>query len=537
MDCTPSARTTRPVAAGPSQTTAAVIRFSCLFTYDIKRKAKRWQDGFLRFHTFNRRVMVYGTSGDFVGDLHMRESSTVRDGDQLELERGVLVEVGECLEKTETDLTELLEKRKTNSTASPARTMIQQTPAAAAAAAGVVANPARPKSLNELLGKNRGPLGRAVLPRKSPFQLQRENDQDQHDHAAERPTKRRKLSPVVERQREGDASIASKNLERISARKINDGGSTGINLASTTKPNQNDTSGGFQPASALKITSSSRAEHGRKGSKKALLGNQKAITAMFHGDKRNITFPSPVENPRKKLMCLEISKKPKTGKKPAQRESTGSSWNTSIPGGGIEPSSSSSVTPLGGLSRSEGEKMAVLTPTGGNSPMDYIPSTSTMRVLEESFHVSEAPPSPQKATRSISDFFKPNPPPPAIQEEKENTGPSPKPPSLLRSHSDIEALAQPTESTTLLSNPAPPHRHRTAANGLQKSLSDTSALRCRSSRPSRSLQTRLMTVSGSCTPDSSRNDEEQGPWTSEALDLFDWWPPNRPKPGERGQEL
>jgi hypothetical protein len=24
--------------------------------------------------------------------------------------------------------------------------------------------------------------------------------------------------------------------------------------------------------------------------------------------------------------------------------------------------------------------------------------------------------------------------------------------------------------------------------------------------------------------------EERGPWTSEALDLFDWWPPGRPKP-------
>lgn len=30
--------------------------------------------------------------------------------------------------------------------------------------------------------------------------------------------------------------------------------------------------------------------------------------------------------------------------------------------------------------------------------------------------------------------------------------------------------------------------------------------------------------------------KEQGPWTSEALDLFDFWPAGRPKPTERNED-
>ncbi|KAA8641811.1 DNA helicase ZGRF1-like domain-containing protein [Aspergillus tanneri] len=87
-----------------TQNTAPVIKFRCLYTYDLRRKAKRWQDGYLRFHTFNKRVMAYDTTGNFIGDLHWRQDESVQDGDELELDRGVLIQVCESVEKTETDL-------------------------------------------------------------------------------------------------------------------------------------------------------------------------------------------------------------------------------------------------------------------------------------------------------------------------------------------------------------------------------------------------------------------------------------------------
>jgi len=60
---------------------------------------------------------------------------------------------------------------------------------------------------------------------------------------------------------------------------------------------------------------------------------------------------------------------------------------------------------------------------------------------------------------------------------------------------------------------------------LRKSLSDPSALTARSGlhRPT------VMRSALSTAPESAE-EIEQGPWTSEALDLFDFWPPGRPKP-------
>lgn len=73
-----------------TQNTAPVLSFNCLYTHDLRRKAKRWQDGFLRFHTFNKRVMVYDVPRNFIGDTHWRESQEIQDGDELQLEKGVL---------------------------------------------------------------------------------------------------------------------------------------------------------------------------------------------------------------------------------------------------------------------------------------------------------------------------------------------------------------------------------------------------------------------------------------------------------------
>src|SRR5438045_9342214 len=91
---------------------APVLEYRCLYSSDIRRKQKRWQDGRIKFHTFNKRVMVYDDRGNFVGDTHWREDYAFAEGEELELERaGFLIQVSEYVGKRDQDLTELLEKR------------------------------------------------------------------------------------------------------------------------------------------------------------------------------------------------------------------------------------------------------------------------------------------------------------------------------------------------------------------------------------------------------------------------------------------
>ncbi|KAL6718743.1 hypothetical protein ACLMJK_002977 [Lecanora helva] len=177
-------RQTQRLAAPPTQNTAPVIEYRCLYTSDLIRKQKRWQDGFLRFHTFNKRIMVYESpSRNFIGDKHWRQESVLEDGDELQLEKPVLVQVGEIIGATETDLTELLDKRR-----KPAETSIKatvRTPVRETSAATLDLNcnkqssgqPSRlrPKSLNALLGTPKGPTGRALVPTKSPHEIRNEN--------------------------------------------------------------------------------------------------------------------------------------------------------------------------------------------------------------------------------------------------------------------------------------------------------------------------------------------------------------------------
>jgi hypothetical protein len=70
------------------------------------------------------------------------------------------------------------------------------------------------------------------------------------------------------------------------------------------------------------------------------------------------------------------------------------------------------------------------------------------------------------------------------------------------------------------------HPPKSTSKGLRKALSDPTAL-----TTSTSVQSRSLLSSGSVdTSPVEENPPEQGPWTSEALDLFDFWPPGRPKP-------
>ncbi|KAI5304605.1 hypothetical protein KEM56_006276 [Ascosphaera pollenicola] len=175
---------------GVIQESCSVDRFQCLFTHDIRRKAKRWQDGYLQYHSFNRRVMVYNTSGYLIGDIHWRHDMALQDGDELELDKGVLVQVGELMDKKEPDLSQLREKQLARSQEKSA--MSEATPP--------LRTLGKPKSLNEILGMGRAPIGRSTLPKKSPFELRQESQASSPSpmvNAATGVFKKQKLSRAV----------------------------------------------------------------------------------------------------------------------------------------------------------------------------------------------------------------------------------------------------------------------------------------------------------------------------------------------------
>ena len=160
-----------------TQNTAPVLDFRCLYSYDLRRKQKRWQDGLLRFHTFNKRIMVYDVPRNYIGDTHWRDESVIGDGDEFELDRGVLIQVGEATGSMEQDLTGLLEKRKKPRDVVPGQASsspVGDTSTTAMASPAVAQTSLlKPKSLNALLGTPKGPIGRASLSKKSPHEMRK----------------------------------------------------------------------------------------------------------------------------------------------------------------------------------------------------------------------------------------------------------------------------------------------------------------------------------------------------------------------------
>lgn len=146
-----------------SQVTASVVKFRCLYTHDLRRKSKRWQDGYLRYHAFNKRIMVYDEQGNYIGDHHWRSAEEIQDGDELELDKGALIQVGERMSTTQTDLSNLFEKRK-SSQGSPqsndpaSQALRTSTPVRSSGSS----QPFR--SLNDLLGIKKTPIGHLVSP-------------------------------------------------------------------------------------------------------------------------------------------------------------------------------------------------------------------------------------------------------------------------------------------------------------------------------------------------------------------------------------
>ncbi|MCJ1298905.1 hypothetical protein MMC08_001696 [Hypocenomyce scalaris] len=185
-------RNAASLAVPSTQNTAPVLEYRCLYSHDLRRKSKRWQDGFMRFHTFNKRIMVYDVPRNFIGDTHWREDEAVQDGDELKLEKGVLVQVGEATGSIEQDLTALFEKRRQTHDRSPDKATSPR-PTLPATARSTVASLSqlRPKPLNALLGAPKGPHGRAMLATKSPYEHHQRNEHDIWEEG--RSSKRQRL--------------------------------------------------------------------------------------------------------------------------------------------------------------------------------------------------------------------------------------------------------------------------------------------------------------------------------------------------------
>lgn len=105
--------TAAPLNTPTPSASASILEFICLYTHDLRRKKKRWQDGKLKFHTFNKKYMVYDDGGGFVGDGHWQgDEGEVAEGLEMNLDRGMaIVQLLECTGSKEQDLGEVLGKR------------------------------------------------------------------------------------------------------------------------------------------------------------------------------------------------------------------------------------------------------------------------------------------------------------------------------------------------------------------------------------------------------------------------------------------
>ncbi|OTA95438.1 hypothetical protein M434DRAFT_9854 [Hypoxylon sp. CO27-5] len=180
--------------------TASVLEYACLFTHDLRRKQKRWQDGKLKYHTFNKRVMVYDERGNFIGDTHWREDDDLNEGDEVELERGgVIVQVAEYTGSRDQDLSELIDKRAQERAERQAAALARRQPTLDAM---TIPHPAashfqlRHKPLHHLIGTPTGHHGRAFIPTESPYE-ERQKLAMSPQTDSPRPAKRRKreISP------------------------------------------------------------------------------------------------------------------------------------------------------------------------------------------------------------------------------------------------------------------------------------------------------------------------------------------------------
>lgn len=239
-------RSSPNLAVPQTQNTAPVHEFNCLYTHDLRRKQKRWQDGFLRYHTFNKRVMVYDVPRNFLGDLHWTSGDDLQEGDEMTLEKGgIIVQVYERIGTIQTDLSDLLQRKDKTPAKNPAssRTLMRYGPPYAVAAAPVTprtthaisTTPMKHKSLNALLGRSRRPIGKASLPTESPYEarirdLQAAEAKDQRERKRQRLESPAQTTPVAATRR--NEALAQQQANPISRSNV---GCEVIDISSDTE--------------------------------------------------------------------------------------------------------------------------------------------------------------------------------------------------------------------------------------------------------------------------------------------------------------
>ncbi|KAM3501146.1 hypothetical protein MY10362_005798 [Beauveria mimosiformis] len=194
------------VANDGPPSTATVYDFICLFTHDLRRKQKRYQDGKLKYHSFNKKVVVYDDRGHFVGESHWDQEGDPAPGDELSLDRGMaLVQVQDCTGEKQQDLTGLLDKRAREVEKRRQIAAAKSRPAPrSSAAGGAQRQPQRPHLPLSSLVQSPGPIGRAAISAHSPFEARKQKlHQNQRPTADAQPTvaerpplaKKRRTSP------------------------------------------------------------------------------------------------------------------------------------------------------------------------------------------------------------------------------------------------------------------------------------------------------------------------------------------------------
>ncbi len=141
--------------------------------------------------------MIYDVPRNFVGDKYWRDEGLVQDGDEFEMDRGVLVQVGEVTGSMEQDLSDLLDKRKMIAIIPSSEPDSPQAPILNTARPTIAQiSQLKPKSLNAVLGTPKGRIGRAALPTKSPFEQRRPGEND--ERSGDRPCKRLRVERPAE---------------------------------------------------------------------------------------------------------------------------------------------------------------------------------------------------------------------------------------------------------------------------------------------------------------------------------------------------
>ena len=146
--------------------------------------------------------MVYDVPRNYIGDTHWREEEPVQDGDEFEIDRPILVQVGEQVGSIEQDLTGLLEKRRKKDLVIDKRgdlhssSLLAPMTASESRTGTAISTLLRPKSLNALLGTSQRTIRKASLPMKSPYELRRAAGDASRD--TEPPAKRRRIKSPAE---------------------------------------------------------------------------------------------------------------------------------------------------------------------------------------------------------------------------------------------------------------------------------------------------------------------------------------------------